>query len=463
MKYIYISLILFSTILSSCDDYVDIEPKRLAIAESYNDVNAMLDAGVDLSDASGCFTSSQLINDNVFVDDSHLQSLNSDTRKSHIFSIYNLEDRFYLDSEVDYNWNKSYEVIATCNYILQVLDGLDKNDPKNDQYRGEALVHRSYLYWVLINTYANHYGTSFTDMENSGIPFLTKHADETNSLKRRTIKEVYSFIVEDLESAIDYLPTDRMFKDRPHKAAAQGMLARVYLHMGNYAKALEYANDALQTNSSLNNYSTIVGILPESIDNPENVLTKKGEVPYVNINWTYFNYLTVSKDLEAIYDTDNDLRIVNHTAKNELGYYSYASNVRYGYYLELGVTVPELILIKAEALARDANTWDSAMSVLNELRVNRFSIESISDESYKLIADSQEKAIENVINERRREFHVSGMRFFDIKRLNALHDANISLVRKDVTWTPNSINWALPITDKIIRTSSDMIAPNPRE
>jgi tetratricopeptide (TPR) repeat protein len=463
LKIIFIGLILSVFTFSACDDYVDIEPKRLAIAEDYKDVDALLNGATSLSSASPMHEAAQLINDNVIVSNVHLQDLNSNTYRRAAAGIYQLDDAFYLESETDGHWKGGYEIIANCNYILQILNELDQENPLNNQYRGEAQVHRAYAYWVLVNLYGHHFGTNHAANENSGIPILKKHADQTESLKRRTVQEVYDFIIEDLEFAVANLPIARQSIDRPHKGAAQALLARVYLHIGNYAKALEYADKALESNSHLHNYSQLSGAPGFLLDNEENLLMKRGIIPNIRVGWSYSNLLMMSKELEALYDVENDLRIINHSQKNSDGYYVYADHDPWSYYFELGVTVPEIMLIKAEALARDNSSWSTAIDVVNELRSNRFSEDAVSNDLHLLAATNQEEAIQNVLNERRREFHVTGMRFFDIKRLNALHDANISLNRNDKTWSANSINWALPITTKLIRTSGDVITSNPRE
>ena len=99
------------------------------------------------------------------------------------------------------------------------------------------------------------------------------------------------------------------------------------------------------------------------------------------------------------------------------------------------------------------------MDAINTLRAKRFN----ASFDHKLTATTKEEAIKHVLEERSREFNTNGMRFFDIKRLNAIENAGISLTRGAVTYGPNSINWEMPIDPKIINSSNGQIKQNPRE
>ena len=76
---------------------------------------------------------------------------------------------------------------------------------------------------------------------------------------------------------------------RASKAAGYGILAKMYLYMGNYAEALKAANEVLEINNSLldlKKYAVVkvqnsIGRtnVPQDIDNPENIYIKFA--PYV--------------------------------------------------------------------------------------------------------------------------------------------------------------------------------------
>ena len=84
-----------------------------------------------------------------------------------------------------------------------------------------------------------------------------------------------------------------------------------------------------------------------------------------------------------------------------------------------GPTVAEMLLIKAEALARD-NKLDEAMNTVNLLRAKR--IDSNAPSSFiNLTASDREEAVLMILEERRREMPFS-QRWNDIRRLNNNQD-----------------------------------------
>ncbi|MCG8582352.1 MAG: RagB/SusD family nutrient uptake outer membrane protein [Bacteroidales bacterium] len=472
MKKLYIILPIFLlAILSACEDYVDIKPKGQTIVESLADIDALLQAGNALSGSGGSSDVISILSDNVIVTDEDLDFLTANSITRPLKSMYLLDDLFYQSNELDESWESHYRVVGSCNHILNALEELTGDEDVKEQYKAEALVHRVHAYWRLVNIFGVHYGEALATEEGSGIPLLTQYGNSEESLKRASVNDVYQQMVDDLEEAIPVLLPGRPNVSRINTSAAQALMARVQLHMGNYASALEYAEKALEANSNLYNYNFIppipfppgYALLPRTSYNPEFVLFKHTNMPLVyngkGIVPPYACGLGMfSEELTALYsDKINDLRI-SKVAERVGDKYAIGYNMPV-FFPPIGVTVPELLLIKAEALARDASRWSEAMAVVNTLRASRFAMGS----NYELTASSQEEAIQNVIDERRREFHITGMRFFDIKRLNALHNAGISLTRKDKTWNANSINWAIPIGEKMIDTGRGELTQNPRE
>jgi tetratricopeptide (TPR) repeat protein len=66
----------------------------------------------------------------------------------------------------------------------------------------------------------------------------------------------------DLDEAASHIPDITANRAHPNKAALYSFYAKIYLTMGDYTKALKYANDALALNSALlnlNNYDKAEG------------------------------------------------------------------------------------------------------------------------------------------------------------------------------------------------------------
>ncbi|WP_346880931.1 RagB/SusD family nutrient uptake outer membrane protein [uncultured Algibacter sp.] len=458
-----IVLILIVLMNQSCDDYVDIEPKGNAIASSLSDVDQLLGNATRLSSNLGNAIPN-LVHDNILIPDADILAAGSSRDSDFISNIYQLEPLFYDGVQNDVAWNSHYISIGYANHILEVLDGIDTDDPLKSIYAGEAKVHRAYHYFQLVNIYGVHYGLPQATDAGSGVPIVTVFSDDAVSISRNTVNEVYAFIIQDLEDAIAALPNINGTNNRPSKAAALGVLAEVYLHMGNYEEALRNAEAALAINNTLLDYNIDLisgpgaAILPTQIDNPESILMKDTRVLTAFPAGQFIAFSGYSDELLAISDLDNDLRLLFTEEAPVSGNIILSAN----YFYELGVTVPKLLLIQAECLARTGD-FGAAMNVVNQLRANRFEASFVAANAHILTAANADEAIAHSIDEARREFHVSGKRFFDIKRLNAIENAGISLTRGDVTYAPNSINWAMPISEHVINTSNGQIIQNPRE
>ena len=125
----------------------------------------------------------------------------------------------------------------------------------------------------------------------------------------------------------------------------------------------------------------------------------------------------------------------------------------------MGITTSEMYLVAAECEARQGNIG-RAMELLNKLRNNRIV------DNKALTAANREEALKLVLEERRREFALTGLtRFIDLKRLNL--DSRFAktvvhhVVGKDLTLPPNDPRWALPIPARPLRFNKSML-PNPR-
>ncbi len=211
-------------------------------------------------------------------------------------------------------------------------------------------------------------------------------------------------IVNDLKQAASFLPDRNVNRYRGTTYAAYGLLARIYLYMGNFSQAGLYTDMALEAPYQLldyNNYESSFDF-PDSDQNPE-ILWQRAcddyQVP---------TFMLYSEDLKT-YFNDDDLRYELLTTINSQGLNRVAPTGRANF----GITFPELYLNKAEVAARN-NEVDTAMSLLNRLRKMR-----IKTAAYQpLSAASQEDAIMEVLAERRREMAFSGQRWMDMKRLD---------------------------------------------
>lgn len=137
-------------------------------------------------------------------------------------------------------YQSMYEIIFRANNILKYVNVADAENIA--KYTAEAKFLRAYAYFNLVRLYGSDNDTI------GAVPLVTAvaEANEDERLFTRVPKSVvYEQIVADLQEAIANL--DNSYKARASKAAAQGILAKVYLSQPtpNYAGAKTLCEDII--------------------------------------------------------------------------------------------------------------------------------------------------------------------------------------------------------------------------
>lgn len=452
-KQLYVMVITLLVIASSCKkDFLDIKPKGKVIPAVLIDYRRLLNNTNSLPKSYGL---DEFATDNIEFYDAvgpiYLSAINT---KLHTWQsdVYTLDDS-------DGEWNSLYNTIYVANVVLEGMKTVtDGSLAERNQVMGEALVHRAYSFWALVNQYAVTYdpATAATDL---GVPLrLTTLANE--NLVRVSVQKVYDQIFADLNESLALLGATSTSNFEPRLAAAYGILARAYLSTGKYPEALDAAKKALAQNVKLEDYNTYIANinnLPRNAINPEILLAK---IPY-----SAFLSCPLSNDLKAVFDqSPGDLRFKlffnNATGVFGTAYYYWGDYLPPSVH-NIGPTVGEMYLIKAEAEARGGDVA-AALADLNTLRTKR-----IDPALYQpLTAQNASEALDKTLEERRRELCFKGLRLFDLKRLNkeTRFQKTLTHVFKGQTYTltPNSPNYLFPIALKVQYLNKE-IAPNERQ
>lgn len=154
-------------------------------------------------------------------------------------------------------WINGYNTINIANNVISALDVVKEEDRASVE--GEAKFLRAYSYFELVRTYGLPYEADGSN-DQLGVPIIlepTKVIDEKQNVARSSVDEVYQQVIADLTSAESLLPDENEW--RASKGAAAGLLARVYLQMGNYQAALDAANRVIElgVNSLMGNYGDL--------------------------------------------------------------------------------------------------------------------------------------------------------------------------------------------------------------
>lgn len=451
---IIINLFCCLVLAGSCRDYVEIDlvgQRELKYTDDYQN----------------------MLNNSTQVEASfYLPVLASDDIKSedevYLNRLYNADAGAYTwaadlvgDNNEDQDWARLYNQIYKFNLIIdEVMQSQNGTEPQKKSILAQAKVHRALNYFYLVNIYAKQYDGS-TASSDLGVPLLTK-PDLYARLDRQPVEVVYTQIIDDLTSSIADLPALPNFNILASKAAANAILARVYLQMRDYAEAIQFAEAALSYQNGLVNLSDYVdapNTYPYVLSDPEEIFVKT----LSNNSPT----LALNPELLSLFD-ESDLRVKLFTASGDA--FAWNSFVGTGYWkhrimnltskVTNGPTVPEMMLIKAEVLARDANRFAEALPILDELRRHRF----LEADFTPMQGTIQQDVLSNVFEERRRELMAKGLRWFDQKRLaNEGFIGTKTRTFKGETYTlePNSNRYVFPIASKYIVLNPE-IKQNPR-
>ena len=423
--------------LTSCDDFLDAKPnKALVTLDSLNDLQAVLDNTLNTMNAHTFIP--LLSSDEFYTNNAGISGL--PFWQQNVFLYVHPpfgEDAVILD------WQRPYAQIFYANVVLDEIDKIKTENiqelSRKKEIKGSAHFHRAYAYFNLLQVFAD----SFDPSASNEMPAVPKRINADPNIKPEmgTVSEMYRFVIEDLETAIENLPEKNQPLTRPSKLAAYGMLARVYLNMEDYAKALEFSRKALEIDDSLIDYSE----LNLGLSNPFGVFNKEiifyseylfsgfftGQLSMVNGEF-YDSY--EAKDLrKSAFFTPRLGGWVNYT-----GYYSGSSRY-FG-----GLTTAEMLLINAECRARSGD-YKSTEGLLGRLLEKRYE----TGEAPSLEFNSEEEALTFILQERIKELFGRGIRWSDLRRLN--RDSRFAkTIEKNIegqiyTLPPNDPRYTLPI------------------
>jgi len=135
-------------------------------------------------------------------------------------------------------WAKAFSAINQANTILANLDNAPEED--RDRFKGHALFIRGIVEFDILRLFQD-------PVQNLGIPLMTTVTASYEDITlpaRASIADSYTAILSDLEEAKSLLPESD--GELANTYVASAFLARVYLTLGNYGKALTEANNVIE-------------------------------------------------------------------------------------------------------------------------------------------------------------------------------------------------------------------------
>lgn len=434
---------------SSCNEgeWLDISNnKALIIPSAPEDFQAILDNELIMNQSYPVI--GQMGADNGFIPQSAFISLAGLEKQAYIWSADVYEGRNAVT-----DWNQPYKIIECSNIVL---DGLNKTGSKDadgqgvNSIKGAALFFRAFAFYNLAQLFCKPYDGA-SAAADPGIP-LRLSSDVNVRVPRATVKETYERILQDLQLAESLLPVSAPYVTRPSRAAACALLAKVYLLMQDYEKALEYAGKTLEINASLLDFNTLSTAASSPFPAVTNGATPNTEILFYARCIVYNSMRargSIAKIDTALYKAyaDADLRkAIFYAASGNYrvfkGTYSGGSiTALFG-----GLATNEIYMIQAECSAR-LNDVPNALASLNALLQKRYRPGFVP-----LTAGSAEEALRLIVTERRKELpQTAQVRWEDLRRLNRDPRFALTLKRQigneGFSLPPEDPRYVLPIPD----------------
>lgn len=420
----FISLIVACCMVSCRKDFLELQPKGKVIARTLADYDLLL-SNLDMLNTG---TESQVaMGDDVAAVIPYFSGAALRTQR-----LFRWDAMIYEPgenaTEMAMPMQNIYSLNAIINEVMQAVDGTEK---QRKEVLAQAKAVRAWTYFLLINYFGKPYdaGTAATD---PGYPVITQADVTATRFTRATVKEVYDFIISDLQTAIPELPVRTTHRLRMSKAAAEALLGKVYTFMGRFNEAIPHLNTAFADLANaiipveLYDYNvalapggtfTPVGIFgpayPQVDYNTENLYAKQ----FIN-TWSFVNSELVMSTQTAALFNSSDLRLRFYSSMPFPAGPAYPAGMlrRTGPVAgQYGILLPDLYLLRAECKAR-TNDLVTAKEDVEALRRKRMPPADAVVPSG--IASDKDQLTRFILEERIREFALQGFRWFDMRRLS---------------------------------------------
>ena len=471
MKNIYKYLLIFtaSALVVSCGES-DLEPTLALDKDLDSGINSSADLGFVLNSAydrmsgSGYYGRDQIIM--------------GDVRTDNAYS--NMNSGRFANSDMDYSsagagpWASVYGVIAITNIVINAdTSNLTGSAAEITHIQGQAHALRALAHFDLLQDYGQHFIDGQGGANALGVPYVKTYKDPANlEPARGTVVSNIGDIAADLTTAIGMMDDSfNISSSYMSKAGAYAILARATLYAGSVDPSLYSTADSAAkwviANSGASPVSASGFASSYTTDNASNSIF---ELAFSGTDSRGINGIAYILRGTSY----GDVRILTGTGSNPdlldiygVGDVRGASNMigtAQGYPTMLGkfpsmngadnVTlfrVEEMHLIAAETSLRAGNSA-AALSYLNNIPA----IRGLGAGYYA------SATLENILEERRKEFAFEGLRFHDLSRMGMdmpLIDG-FKQLNDDLTGTPpayGSFRYAYPIAQSERSANPNMV------
>ncbi|RVT96465.1 RagB/SusD family nutrient uptake outer membrane protein [Mucilaginibacter limnophilus] len=388
-----------------------------------------------------------------------------------------------------YFWYVSYKIINGVNTIIDAVEKQGSEDATKKQLLGECYFLRAFCHFNLVRLFAKPYSV---DPNSPGIILRTSLTDPAQK-GRSTVAEVYGQVIADAEKAAGLMTQVRGVQ-YASKEAAWALLSRVNLYKEDNAKAIEYADDVINSGRfTLTNATSFKTMFANATNSTETIFCiaftdlddygKFGSIASMiysdgNSGWgeefasssirsllnqhpeDARNSYIVPSEVEGVVQKKNGIEMYYIT---KFSFQGGSPNLSSPIMFRLA----EMYLIKAEALAKQNNTA-AALENVDKIRENR----GLENMLYNGTLPAGKSALDVVLEEKRMEFAFEGHRTYDVFRnkrtldktywgyhLRGLKETDVNLATKPSGYPNMTVPYTSPRTIYFIPV--DEVLSNP--
>ena len=482
-RYIVGLFLVGASVLSSCSDFTEIDQKGMNLLSTTDQLEMLLNQeyNIRIADIQRVCGSVQYYPGNV-------GTVLADPVKTTTQILLKYDEAGHALEQVDLTSSDSY--YANCynyigtvaNPILSLVDAATGSEEKKTALKAEALTIRAYFHWLAAVKFTKAYDPATADSEKS-IAYVLETQDIKQPTEQLTQKEVYEYILADLDAAIELnaLPQSAVNRMRFNAACPHAIKAHVLMYMQQPGEAAKEAQKALAVNSSVSDYAhycteapSSAGILVKTFETPQLALAQDY---FTDTDVEFFSWLTpryyeryeqknIQKDWFATYHTvmwmgswETTSQVVKGALESMFGVtegsmsYGVQGNGRVG---RINLSVPQMYLILAEN-AIDNNLIDDAMDYLDKIRVGRFFPEDYHALKGSVTTKTEAIGMLRKVAHGENVFNIYD--FITLKRWTLLDD-----YKEDISWTysgttytlkPESTIWVFPFPKNLMEKNGN--------
>ncbi len=439
-KYIFVigSAVLLSATWTGCNKFLDINPKSEVINDDmFSSAEGCEDALYGIYATIGSQSDLFGLDLSIAIPEILTGNIGSDRTNEYGEFAQRVWNLSYGPAARASLWRLCYEVIGYINNAILNLERSEEHFRYMDIYKGEAYALRAFMHFEVAKYFAVAFHSTDQERLNKALPYVTTY--EYVVTPYSTLSDYFAKIIDDLKTAESYLADDERYVTAQRTNAAtdfvscrmihlnlyavKALLARVYWYMNDLENAEIYASQVIDSQKfPLMSSSEFINAENGTINLKETIFglysTQCPELYYRNFFQN--NSFTLASGVIESYETDGlgvDVRVsrwfntADRTCTKHLNPAT-ASGQTYTGQSIIGIpliSISEMYMIVAEA----KRTSDPAASIAAMDKV----IEARGLTKYADRPDVSELSINDIVNERKKEFIMESLIFTDYKRL----------------------------------------------